>query len=480
MAVAECPEPSALPIVFVPGIMGSRLRRNGGRLVWDPDNIIDLNPFARSQGSAAANATAGAATKRRNMVGPPGRGFSDDYLVVDRGVVGGSLTQTRIDRGWGGLHQSSYLSFLSWLDNTAQQPASGQVPRGCHAVQYEVFAHPYNWTADNRTSARGLRQTVAQAVAETTEKWAHRPEIRILKPVLVTHSMGGLVARAFTQIQGGAGDVHGVIHGAMPTDGSPATYKRMLSGFEGMLSVVLGYDQGQVTATAGNMPGALQLLPNVRHQSVDRSTDWLRLIKRDGSLRASYPSGDPYREIYARPPPVWWRLIHERYLDPQGDPNGRSARAQSMTQIGKARTFDQALSSNGFHPNTRMFYADDSGHLCWDKVEWKQSASQDAVASGQTFYNNGLGRMQWGRWYNPPSMGMGMPARPVFLPNTRYDIEDADAPGDGTVHAGSGRHVSGPMSEPTRRGFDHQEAYGESFIRPLMAEWLFDMVLEQL
>ena len=480
MAVAECPEPCALPIVFVPGIMGSRLRRRGGPLVWDPDNAIDWNPFAESQGSLAANALSGAAAKRRALVAAPGQPHTSTYLQVDRGRVGGNLTQTRIDRGWGGVYQSSYYSFLAWMDMTAQQPASGQVPRGCHAVRYEVFAHPYNWTDDNRNSARGLQQTVAQAVADTTAKWAHMPEVRILKPVIVTHSMGGLVSRAYTQILGGAGDVHGVIHGAMPTEGSPATYKRMLSGFEGVSSIVLGYDQAQVTATAGNMPGALQLLPTRRHVSVDRSQNWLRLIRRNGSLRSSFPQGDPYREIYSRPPPIWWRLIHERFLDPQGDATGRAARAQSMLQVAKARSFDQALASNSFHPNTRMFYSDDSDHLCWDKVEWKQSASEDAVTPGQTFDNNRQGQMQWGRWYNPPSMGMGMPARPVFLANTRYRIEDADAPGDETVHAGSGRHARGPMSVATRRGFEHQNAYGEHFIRPLMAEWLFDMVLEQL
>lgn len=479
MAVAECPEPCALPIVFVPGIMGSRLRRRGGPLVWDPDNWIDLNPFTQSQGSLAANATSGAAAKRRSLVGPPGRGFSNNYLQVDRGVVSGSLTQTRIDRGWGGVHQSSYLSFLTWLDMTAQQPASGEIPRGCHAVQFEVFVHPYNWTADNRTSAQGLARTVAQAVRDTTQKWSNRPEVKILKPVLVTHSMGGLVARAYTQIQGGAGDVQGVIHGAMPTDGAPATYKRMLSGFEGAASVVLGYDQGQVTATAGNMPGALQLLPNARHKSVDGSTNWLRLIKRDGSRRDAYPKSDPYSEIYTRAR-LWWRLIHEQYLDPQGDATGRTARSQSMLQIAKARSFDRALASNGFHPNTRMFYSNDRGHLCWDKVEWKQSAAEDAVTPGQTFYNDRLGHMQWGQWYNPPAIGFGGPSIPQFIPKTRYDIQDANAPGDGTVHAGSGRHVSGPMSIATRRGFDHQGAFGESHIRPMLTEWLFDMVLEQL
>lgn len=46
-----------------------------------------------------------------------------------------------------------------------------------------------------------------------------------------------------------------------------------------------------------------------------------------------------------------WRLIYQRYLDPQGDPSGRAARAQSMLQLAKARQFDRALAGNEFHPN---------------------------------------------------------------------------------------------------------------------------------
>ena len=42
-SVQYCPEPVVLPIVFVPGIMGSRLRtRHDGQIVWDPqDNKVN-------------------------------------------------------------------------------------------------------------------------------------------------------------------------------------------------------------------------------------------------------------------------------------------------------------------------------------------------------------------------------------------------------------------------------------------------------
>lgn len=476
MTVATCPEPCAMPIVFVPGIMGSRLQnRRSGRMVWDPDRNVGT-------GSLGDNAISGARAKRNNLVGPPGSGYSPTYLEVHRGTVGGNLTAERIARGWGGLHQGSYFQFMMWLDIVVQQPSNNRhLPPRCHAVSFEAFAHPYNWTDDNRNSGRDLARTVTQAVRETTRKYANRPEVRILKPVLVTHSMGGLVARAYTQIHGGAGDVHGVIHGAMPTDGAPATYKRMLSGFEGVASLVLGYNQAQVTATAGNMPGALQLLPNGRHKSVDGSTGWLRIENRDGSRRAAYPASDPYAEIYSEPR-QWWRLIHEQLLDPEGDRTGRIARLQFAEQLTKAQAFHRALGDNGFHPNTRMFYADDTGHRSWDKVVWRQSGPRDTPSAGATYSNSGLGTVEWGQWHTiPGGFGMmGAAPMPQFIPETVYTIRPADAPGDGTVHAGSGRHVRGAMSVQSPSGFEHQHAFNSRDVRRMVADWLFDMVLEQL
>ncbi len=469
-AVQSCPEPVSLPIVFVPGIMGSRLRnRSSRRMVWDPDRYVGRG----SLGSHAISFTAG---KRRALVGPPGRGFNARYLEVDPGAVGGTLTQDRINRGWGGVHQGSYLSFLSWLDLTAETPAAGQVPRGCFNLKYEVWVHPYNWTDDNANSGSTLGRTVADAVASASRHEARG--YRTLKPVLLTHSMGGLVARAYTQLHGGAGDIHGVIHGAMPTDGSPATYKRIRAGFEGIESQVLGRNQSEATATAGNLPGPLQLLPNIRHKSVNGSTRWLFATGRSRRRLVSRPSSNPYGEIYTNQSD-WWRLIYRQYLDPDGDPTGRSAFRQSRAQIIAAASYHNRLGSSGFHPNTRMFYAADRSHLCWDHIDWRQTARNDTPPTPQPQRNDENGTVEWGDWTQPVYGPFGG-SPPVFIPTTSYTIQDQDAPGDGTVHAGSGRHVSGPMSVPTRRGFEHQMAFDSNEVRRFVAEWLFDMVQEQL
>ena len=299
-SVASCPERVALPVIFVPGIMGRRLRNaETKKLMWLPESAV-----AQLWDKGFADAR----KKRRALVGEPEDNYSSDYLEVHPGAVGGLFTEQRISRGWGGVMWSFYGGFLSWLEHTAKFDSS-KLPRGCHSVNYEVWAYPYNWTDDNKNSAKGqgkskgvgsdvgLKKVIETTISETTEKYKDQ-DVRILKPVLVTHSMGGLVGRAFCKLLGGDDMLHGVIHGAMPTDGAPATYKRMLAGAEGAAALVLGWDQAETTATAGNMPGALQLLPNKRHKGVDGSSNWLRVNTRQRVMLESLPRADPYSEIY--------------------------------------------------------------------------------------------------------------------------------------------------------------------------------------
>ncbi|UWQ79081.1 hypothetical protein K3725_17565 [Leisingera sp. S132] len=414
------------------------------------------------------------------MIGPKGAPFSPDYLEVDPGTVGGALTQERIDRGWGGLMQGSYASFMMWLDLTAETPAAGQVPKGCFNLHYEAWAHPYNWTDDNLNSGKKLGETVDRAVAETEQKY-QGTDVLVLKPVIVTHSMGGLVSRAYTQIHGGAGKVHGVIHGALPCEGAPAAYKRIVAGFEGsgvqgtVERWVLGANQQEATATAANMPGVLELLPNQFHKGTDGRTDWLRVTGRTGANICSKPASNPYVEIYLNQSD-WWKLIEIEHLNP-GE-NSRKTFESFQLQLRKAMSFHAKLGPSAFHPNTRMFYASDTSHPAWDHIEWKQSGRQDSPASDAIRQSDGRGQIEWGQYFVHPAPLYG--GAPTFAADTRYQLQPPEAAGDGTVHAGSGRYVSGPMSVATDSGFEHQAAYDLTEARRLTAEWLFDMVEEQL
>ena len=135
-----------------------------------------------------------AGEKRQSLVGNQGDNYSPNYLSVHPGTVGGPLTQERINRGWGGVLWSFYGDFLSWL--SMRMPvvhSSGTTAPRCSHIFPEVWAYPYNWTDDNKNSAKGqgesigvgsdvgLKKIIETAIAETTEKYKDT-DIKVLKP----------------------------------------------------------------------------------------------------------------------------------------------------------------------------------------------------------------------------------------------------------------------------------------------------------
>lgn len=247
--------------------------------------------------SVADWSTSGGGARRRRLVGAPGEGFSNTFLSVNKGTaeefrsrLPTDLVEECLARNWGGLVWEFYGGFMRWL----QFKASAAICPGA-SIKIEAWAHPYNWSGSNQVAAAKLAETVATAQSECAEKYALDPLGRpVLKPVIITHSMGGLVARAYARHYGGEDAVHAIIHGAMPTQGAPATYKRMRFGFEGAGSLVLGLNGRDVTALLSHMPGGLELLPTRLHLAADGGREWFFA---DGMPPAPV-GGDPYQEIY--------------------------------------------------------------------------------------------------------------------------------------------------------------------------------------
>lgn len=126
--------------------------------------------------------------------------------------------------------------------------------------------------------------------------------------ILVTHSMGGLVARSCVNRPGVADKVAGVVHGVMPAVGAAVAYRRCKIGMyneSALAGLVIGKDGRQVTAVFAQAPGALQLLP-----SADYRKRWLKIVRADGEPVLSLPQADPYSEIYLEKN-KWWRLVNQ-------------------------------------------------------------------------------------------------------------------------------------------------------------------------
>jgi len=332
-----------VPIIFVPGIMGSRLKNRDNKKAWDPDAegfmFWKFGTFKTSP-----------AEKKQRVIGEK---FDPNYLKVleddaeQLKRIADKNDKTRKDRGWCGVSWSTYGKILKELQNRKWDPAVNLF------FEFPVHAFGYNWTASNHVAGKKLSDEINRLINEVYK------DRNCKKVILVTHSMGGLVARSACMVHGAMDKVLGIVHGVQPWNGAATAYWRMKGGFERPHSVpdipawkwitnpirkskheftnllkgegfkipvigqkisfgyvtawVLGTDGKKVTALLGNMPGGLELLPNKRYKNNNGSKRWLELIDSKGN-RKVLPESDPCTEIYQRND-VYYRLINPDWLN---------------------------------------------------------------------------------------------------------------------------------------------------------------------
>jgi len=238
-----------VPIIFIPGIMGSRLGMAGSspeQLVWDPDSNWTMLKLIRS--TARTNRTFLGKSKLAVAVtcDQPGR----DYF------------------GWGGISWSYYGGVLEALER--MQFTGADTP---------VYAFGYDWRKSNEISGKALKAFIDEVC-----------EIEAAKSViLVTHSMGGLVARSCVKLSDGEKKVLAVIHGVQPCTGAPLAYRQLKAGrtkkADGLaMMAVLGGNPKSVAMVASAMPGSIELLPTDYYSGDEESIvqSWLIWEKEAG------------------------------------------------------------------------------------------------------------------------------------------------------------------------------------------------------
>lgn len=278
-----------LPIIFLPGIMGSNLCMSEQRrkelhqkdnIAWRPDNLgasnltknanmspaerqlrldpmqttVDIyDPFGPTEVSGDGRHANVKLT--RNLDLPL---LKDDPAFVENGHT---AVQKARRRGWGDVFFKSYGPLLqhleSRLNNTFSQdkmrpewhdvigvdpqiwglhPSRPQqaltedelkkIATGCW---FAVYAFGYNWLQSNGDSAKIIAARITALTGKITDSGYECNQV-----IVVTHSMGGLVGRALVHPDYGnlQEKVLGIVHGVMPAIGAPAAYKRMRAGFE--------------------------------------------------------------------------------------------------------------------------------------------------------------------------------------------------------------------------------------------------------
>ena len=368
-------KPYIIPIVFIPGIMGTNLRKKGtGEVAWRPPNM-DARGILDAIGQLFTYA--GKNTKQRQS-----ELKTEDAEVDPSGPIDTAGTpfnkKTLTARGWGTLLRSSYHPFMGklqvklnnlstydfdkceaelqdWAKEIAPEaPTEWGAESGdpvtkdeiLHAVnyQFDVWAAGYVWLQSNGKSGEAVKDYIEKVVLpyynEGKEVEVKAPDgegkdkcsIKRPKPmrplaekvIVVTHSMGGLVSRSLTEIHNCA-DVMGVVHGVQPATGAPATYKRLRSGFEGVAKTILGRNAADVTAILTQAPGGLELLPTADYND---GKSWLKARDNaESKCSVDLPKDrNPYDEIYLSP--AWYGLVpeaNEGLMNP-GEANPRPPR----------------------------------------------------------------------------------------------------------------------------------------------------------
>ena len=358
-----------IPVIFVPGVMGSNLLCADGQTKWLLDGAGTMLKTWRTVG----------AKKRKELLVP------DKCTVYDGGSLPEGTTQSAEElkrRGWGEVGAMSYAPFLVWLENELsdfENVSNGQrsaliakllgaqgeiaITRDevglSYRYRFPVHACGYNWLQDNAESAKRL----AQRISEIRTRYI-RDKKMCDQVILVTHSMGGFVVRYCVEhLAGMKGKVMGVVHGVMPTIGSGAVYRRMKAGTESdgsfagkQTAEILGGDAAEMTAVLSEAAGPLQLLPTPEY-----GADWLKIMDGDQVVLSLPKAGgaggiDPYSQIYAVRG-QWWSMCEDDLINPlkPNHPEG-SAQKKAQLELDWSKFADQMLLVKGFHQKIKDKY----------------------------------------------------------------------------------------------------------------------------
>ena len=400
---------SPIPVIFLPGVMGSLLaNKDTGEEVWYPPNMDSVVSGISGAISVIAGWFASAAGRAKRF--DPIPAVVDPRGPVKVGNSGLSEAEAR-RRGWSTVHRWSYQGTLAWLEYTLNHPmldgklhgewahgdAEGEKaalkavlgthpsdygaygPGGpidaCSDVfkslinyRYPVYAIGYNFLQSNQVSGQQVldgmdfKDPESQEVTRIMGIREICRENRTDKAIIITHSMGGLVARMASQLCGGANDMLGVIHGAQPATGAPLFAKRFRTGGEDFINKsLMGRCAAEFVAIASNAEGPMELSPMPDYHDAE---PWWIFVDKAGNERMSLPHQSALKELYTSD--AWYGLLPDSsLLDPAGIVKKRLEEKKDLSTVLQhfKRTMRNVVNRqekliNNYHPNTYALYGD--------------------------------------------------------------------------------------------------------------------------
>jgi len=529
-----------IPVIFVPGIMGSNLRVRtdsaaGARPASSVAQAVNVHGAAAAEQAAGqADMAPGAPVWRppngsldglraawkwerrdpalRQRLLDPARLEVDGNGDLGDEVSGLGFAEMRA-RGWGEVYLDSYGQVLeklqTHLDTTFRINQFGKREVRVHwkrvmqcepkkwglrtvdritetelekyaGFQYPVYAVGYNWLASCAVSAERL----SRRIDEIKEYWRSRKH-ECHQVILVTHSMGGLVARACARMRSKSpddpADIAGIIHGVMPTLGAPVAYRRIACGTEGSRYAngfidnikanrfveIAGTTPRETTGVMATAPGVLELLPNHMYPKPWLLVKTVTRVENEDKehQELGLPLANPY-DMY-RDMESWYRLIDPNLVDPAKKfkdlPGGATAAVlqsiasaehlhRNILSLGAQGTADKS-SRPYFHPNTYAFYGVDDERLAYGTIQW---AARKPIGLGMVITPAGI---RDGVCAGTEADG----GRVVVLEGRqklKFKVWGQNAAGDDTVPhqsaAAVANHVRGVFAAT---GFGHQDCF---------------------
>lgn len=513
-----------LPIVFLPGIMGSNLRMNEERqremgrdenVAWRPDSkaeairllngdpgmrqmqldpdateVDEYDPIKNPTGDASVSADERHGVVHVKHRAPVGVSVNSPLLMDDPITSKPRKTrdQKARERGWGEVFFGSYQTILEiceerlntafvgghldswWTKIVNVPPAQWQahaelklapldertLQHVVHDCWFPVHAMGYNWLQSNRHSGVRVASRINQLILQYQNQG-----FLCEKVILVTHSMGGLVARAAIHPKmGNASEkVLGIVHGVMPAIGAGAAYKRMRCGFEepgrASMSVaarvipkVLGNFGTEVTAVLANAPGGLELLPSQAY-----GNDWLQLVHQGKTLKSLPKNSDPYEEIY-KLRGKWYGLLREHWINPAERKHGSNFEL-TCKRLDNAKSFHNELADT-YHEQSYAHYGADTQRAAWHNVVWKldRTAKVDNFDTLEISSDSRQGRLHLKEPTHSDSSGRRMDFG-VSLQEP-CDAGDQTVPVHSADHQLRSRKFKGVFRQS---GYEHQDSY---------------------
>jgi hypothetical protein len=422
-----------LPIIFLPGIMGSNLRmsderqhelRSKDNMAWRPDSLGGSNIYGAANDSPqgrqlrldplqttvdiynpsgssdiSGDGRHGNVKLSPNLQSPL---LTNDPLAMKNGRT---AVQKARARGWGEVFFGSYGKLLQHLESrlnstfidgklaqewrdvvgvdpnvwmpdpslpqkTLTEDELRSVVTGCW---FAVYAFGYNWLQSNGESAKIIAARINQVIDDFNKSGYACNQV-----IVVTHSMGGLVGRALVHAKYGnlQDKIVGIVHGVMPAIGAPAAYRRMRAGFEDA-GLLLGQKDSIGAKVAGNHGDEVTaVLANAQGGLQLLPTEaygnrWLRVTHNGRELDAWPKQGDPYQEIY-KLQGKWYSLFREEWINPAGliQKKGGGTFRRTCEYLDMVQGFHKMIRDT-FHQNSYAHYGVDPRRRSFGEVIWE-------------------------------------------------------------------------------------------------------------